>query len=164
MKGEHAFSLVEVVIAVGVAAVTVVGVVALYRPVVQAVAEVREIDATDRIVNVIESTWRERGFAELLDSVVAGRSYFASRSGEFAGASDDPVWAVFGPTAQERAAGKVYEFVFLRNAILSPAGESSPGSLVVTLHLAWPAHRPDGTRVTDPSQQDHRLVPLAFAR
>ncbi len=159
-----AFSLVEVVIAVGVAAVTVVGVVALYRPVVQAVSEVREIDAADRIVNAIESAWRQRGFTEGVDAVETGRRYFASRSGDLIGTTDDPVWNILGPTVQERDAGKAYEFVFLRNGVLSPSGESYPGSLVVTLHLAWPAYRADGTRVDDPSHQNHRLVPMAFAR
>jgi len=163
-KVETAFSLVEVVIAVGVAAVSIVGVVALYRPVVQAVSEVREIDAAERTVNAIESAWHPRGFSEVVDAVETGRRYFASRSGDLIGTTDDPVWNVLGPTVQERDAGKAYEFVFLRNGVLSPPGALHPGSVVVTLHLAWPAYRADGTRVADPAHQNHRLVPLAFAR
>lgn len=158
------FSLVEVVLAVGVAAVAVVGVVALYRPVLRGVADVREAASVEPVIRQMESYWREQTFADLVSATSAGTPVYATRDAGVVGTAAAAAWNAFGTTPAERDAAKYFKGVLLRNETLSPMGEVNPGSLVVTLHLRWPAYRADGAQVTDPTLQSTRLIPLAFSR
>jgi uncharacterized protein (TIGR02598 family) len=158
------FSLVEVVVAIGVAAVAVVSVVALYRPIVMAVSDVRTLDEAAQIVRKIEDQWARLDFDEKEAAIDNGTRFFASRGGTLVAPEGDPAWVAYGVTDTERDAAKVYEGVFLRDTALSPATETFPASIHVTLHLAWPAHRSDGTRVTESASQQHRFTPMVFNR
>ena len=158
------FSLVEVVVAIGVAAVAVVSVVALYRPIVMAVSEVRSLDEAEQIVRAIETHWSRLDFDEKQASIDNGTRFFASREGAVVASQSDPAWLPFGSTDAERDAAKVYEAIFLRDTTLSPATEMYPASIHVTLHLAWPAHRSDGSPVTESATQQHRFIPMVFNR
>lgn len=144
--------------AIGVAAVAVVSVIALYRPIVMAVGEVRAMDEVDGVLRAIEGEWGRRSFLENRAWVDGGTRVFASRDGRIVAPAGDPAWADFSDAA------KVYEAVFLRDAVLSPSGEGPQASLHVIIHVAWPAFRLDGVRVTEPALQQHRFVRLVLNR
>jgi type II secretory pathway pseudopilin PulG len=159
----RAFSLVEVVVAIGVAAVSVVSVIALYRPIVAGVGEVRAMDEADRAVRAIEEAWRARDQAGRQAWLDASVRLFASRDGRVVAPSGDAAWDVFGATAATRDAARYYEAFFVRNETLSPA-VADPAAVHIVLHLAWPAHTSGGVRVTVPAEQQHRFVSLVLRR
>lgn len=158
------FSLVELIMAVGIAAVAVIGVVGLYRPVVRTVSGLDEETRVQRILERVESVWRERGLAEVLTATSASDPFFADRDGSRLGSDGDAVWLDAGATEVERDIAKVFEFTLHRHPELSPVTEVSPGSVVIVVQLRWPAHRLDGTRVTDPSLQEIRWAVFAVGR
>ncbi len=159
----RAFSLVEVVVAIGVAAVSVVSVIALYRPIVEAVGEVRGLDETERAVRALEAAWNARDHAGRQAWLDAPVHLFASRDGRVVAPQGDAAWDAFGATPAARDAARYYEAVFVRDDTLSPAA-ANPAAVHVVLHVAWPAYTPVGVRVTEPAVQQHRFVSLVLRR
>jgi uncharacterized protein (TIGR02598 family) len=156
------FSLVEVVVAVGIFAITIVGVLGLLAPTSKNIADVSDSDAAARVISVIQSGLQGHGF----NSVTAdlAKTFYASKSGDKIGASDSSVWTAAGVTNQD----KYFEFTLVRNQTLSPAtADASAGYLAFTIVLKWPAFVPSadgqGTPV-DNAAKSVMVVPAAITR
>ncbi len=147
--------------AVGVAAVAVVSVVALYRPVLHAVTELDEEGRAGQVLRQVEAQARDLGPAATGTRIADGEVQFADRAGLIVAPADDAVWLATGATPAERDAAKQFEVRLHRHAVLSSA---SPGPLVVIAEVRWPAFRPDGARVTDPSRQRTRVAVFSVNR
>jgi uncharacterized protein (TIGR02598 family) len=160
MLYKKAFSLVEVVVAVGIFALAIVGVIGLLSPTNKAVADVADGDSASRAISAIQSGLQAVGFDQvsqaLLDPSAAPEyRFFASRSGDKVGLDGDV------PNTE-----KFFEFALIRNTTLSPslASDSTSGYLAFTISLRWPAYLPNGVQFTADAQKSVLIVPAAITR
>lgn len=184
----RAFSLVEVVVAVGIFALAVVTVIGLLVPITQSVADVRDTDDATRVVSTIQAELQRLPFLgaqsiqnalKFASDVAADDSnatydpsadnsiLFASRGGDKVGFYNaSSVWDPDSSlSSTEEDALKFFEIVLIRNeAISRPVDDNEAGYLAFTLRLRWPAFRPDGQRNTQNDQKNVLLVPMAITR
>lgn len=179
------FSLIEVVVAVGIFAIAIVGVIGLLSPVNQSVSEVREADDASRLIGVIQAKLQNLSFdsikaalqdsdpdagSSLYDPTVDTRALFASRDGSIVGtyaATSPDIWGANGTrtTKEEKDALKFFELVLIRNATLSPTtNDATAGYLAFNIRLRWPAFTAEGKAMTDRTQQSVLIVPAAITR
>jgi type II secretory pathway pseudopilin PulG len=165
------FSLVEVVVAVGICALAIVTVLGLLTPAGQSVREIGELDDARRVVGAIQAELQRvpiSSLAALLDAESTGDSrYFSSRDGRKMGRGHDlGVWAPAGTdlSAAEIDGQKFFLLELERNVGLSPGNDAQAGYLAFNLRLAWPAYLPDGTEITPARDRSVLIVPMAVAR
>jgi type II secretory pathway pseudopilin PulG len=169
----RAFSLIEVVAAIGIFAVGMVAVIALFAPLARSVAGLSEAEAATNVAETLRDELARRAAAArsfapitaLLKNSTA-RSHeltvadnapnaaasdprrdpqllFVSRDGAKIGAYADT--AVWGATDAE----KFFEVALIRNETLSPVANDTatppPVVLAYTARIRWPAFVPDAT-------------------
>lgn len=162
-----AFSLVEVVVALGIFAVGIVGVLGLLAPITDSVATNRQAETAARVVEAVHLCLRSEAFATVATSLLTSeqlktqesspdynpavddRLWFASVSGEKVGRRDDVVW-------QGSDREKFFEITLVRNETLSPE-ESDPvaATLAYTVRVRWPLFI-----ATAPGEFDPRMIPV----
>jgi uncharacterized protein (TIGR02598 family) len=160
------FSLIEVVVAVGIFALAIVGVIGLLGPTTKNVADVADSDAATRVVNAIQSALQESvqsqatGFTNLGTALDGNYTYYANKDGTKVGKG------AIVPNNE-----KFFEFALIRNTALSgtnTSGDATAGYLAFTISLRWPAYLPNasgtGTKVTDDTQKNVMIVPAAITR
>lgn len=167
------FSLVEVVVAVGIFAVAVISVVGLLVPINNSVADLRDNEDASRLALVVQAQVQQLGFSALArsDATPAGLNYlntnpaagiFASRDGSKMGLGNNTsIWG--NPVSNKQ---KFFKVELSRNTTLSPdtsANDSTAGFLALTIKISWPAYNANGDTV-DPSAQSVMLVPAAVTR
>lgn len=158
------FSLVEVVVAVGIFAVAIVGVIGLLAPTTQSISNVSDSDSASRVITAIQSGLQQGGYNTVKNALNAGSAtkFYATKSGDKVGDA-----AVFS-AASLKDQDKFFEFTLQRNTTLSPVGnDDTAGFLAFTIVLKWPAFAPtangDGAAVVD-SQKSVMVVPAAITR
>jgi len=156
------FSLIEVVVAVGIFALAIVGVIGLLVPTSKNISDVADSDSASRAISAIQSGLQSSGFTTVQGNLA--KTFYASRNGDKVGASDAAIWSTTGVTNQD----KFFEFTLVRNDTLSPASaDPTAGFLAFTIVLKWPAFVPSangtGTAV-DPSQKSVMVIPAAITR
>lgn len=164
------FSLVEVVVAVGIFALAIVGVIGLLGPTSKNISDVADSDAASRVITAIQSQLQAAGFDSVRASVVAGTTYFSNKDGSRVGADGAAAWTGISDTE------KFFEFKLIRNGDtpalgdgLSPAAnDTTAGFLAFTIVLKWPAYAQTGettaTRITNDAQKSVMVVPAAVTR
>jgi type II secretory pathway pseudopilin PulG len=165
------FSLVEVVVAVGIFALAIVGVIGLLGPTTRSVADVSDSDAATRVVSTIQAALQQRvassstGFTSLGSALQVGTTinydFFATKDGRLVGKEAD--FSTAGLTNSD----KFFEFALLRNKSLSGtdnSGDASAGYLAFTISLRWPAYLANGAQMTEASQKSVMIVPAAVTR
>lgn len=172
-SGRRAFSLVEVVVAVGVFAIAIVAVIGLVAALTRNVAEVTDTDDASRLVTNLQSKLQEVPFATLraymgdVTAKSAANRIYANRDGSRVGLGNaTAVWDPDGSlsTAEENAQ-KYFLVELLSNDDLSlPGNDNTAGFLAFTVRLIYPAYLGNGDVVTDSSQQSSMLVPVAITR
>ena len=185
-----AFSLVEVVVAVGIFAISIVGVIGLLAPTSKSISDVRDADDASRLVGAIQEQlqtlasssggWTSIiGFMRLNSDVQtddsnasfdpSSKTYtlFASRDGTRMGNTGNLIaWQGESPANSL----KYFEIVLIRNGDasgngLSPtANDNTAGFLAYTIRLRWAAYLPNGLRLIDNAQKNVLLVPGAVHR
>lgn len=167
-----AFSLVEVVIAVGIFAIAIISIIGLLVPINSSVADVRDNDDASRVAGVIQSQVQALGFSALAraDATPPGQNFlnsapasgiYASRDGSRVGLGNDT--ALWGAPVSNQE--KFFKVEFIRNTALSPntsANDSNSGFLAFTIKLSWPAFA--GENEISPSAQNVMLLPAAVTR
>lgn len=155
------FSLVEVVVAVGIFALAIVGVIGLLGPTTKSIGDVADSDSASRVITAIQSQLQAGGF----DAVRTNFNvpFFVSKDGSKVGIDGAPVWS--GVSNTER----FFEFQLVRNDGLSPvANDTTAGFLAFTIVLKWPAYAltsaTTAERITDDSQKSVMIVPAAVTR
>ena len=163
-----AFSLIEVVAAIGVFAVGMVAVLGLFTPVAKSVSGVADADASTKVADVLRTRLQGLGPApvtpllknakatghELTDSdnkpdydlTKEAQLLFASRDGTKIGLYNDPIWN--DPTTRQPSdAEKYFEIALIRNEAVSPvaADTATPPPIVYayTARVRWPEFVPD---------------------
>lgn len=161
MTDRKGFSLVEVVVAVGIFALAIVGVIGLLSPTNKAIADVSDSDASSRAISAIQTGLQQAGYEAVRTSLIAGTPadndyvFFSSKSGDKVGLS--------GVFTQD--ADKFFEFALIRNAALSSVdNDPTAGFLAFTISLRWPAYLPNGQRFTAHQQKSVLIVPAAITR
>jgi uncharacterized protein (TIGR02598 family) len=159
-KGKSGFSLIEVVVSVGIFAVAIVGIIGLLAPTSKNVAAVADSDASIRAVAAIQSYLKEQGFTGTQTIVDGGTKYYANKGANVIGNASLTTFS---------NNDKFFEFTLTRNTDLSPstAADTTAGFLAFTIILKWPAYAPSadgaGTLVAD-SQKSTLIVPAAVTR
>jgi prepilin-type N-terminal cleavage/methylation domain-containing protein len=170
-RHRRAFSLIEVVAAVGIFAIGMVAVLGLFTPVAKSVGGVADADASAVVADLLRTKLQALGPAgviPLLKNAKTGGGHeltdadaktdyditkdpqllFASRDGTKIGAYNDPVW-IDPATRQPSDLDKFFEIALLRNDTLSPAAadaaDPAPLVLAYTARLRWPAFVADST-------------------
>ena len=183
----RAFSLLEVVVAIGVFAIGMVAVIALFAPVAKSVAAVSDAEAAAVVGERLRDELARRTLnAQSLAPVIAllknstatshevtvadnapgastdpradVRLLFASRDASRLGAyADATTWGGAAPND----ADKFFEITLMRNDTLSPlaadTATSPPIMLGYTARIRWPAFVPDNT-ATNP----RRALPAGY--
>lgn len=163
MFHKKGFSLVEVVVAVGIFALAIVGVIGLLSPTNKAVADVADSDAASRAISAIQTGLQQAGFTAVQANFSANAttptySFFASKSGDKVGLGSN---STLFPNNNE----KFFEFALIRNDTLSPAAnDTTAGFLAFTISLRWPAYLPNGAQFTANEQKSVLIVPAAITR
>jgi uncharacterized protein (TIGR02598 family) len=172
------FSLVEVVVAVGIFAIAIVSIIGLLVPINNSVADIRDSEDASRLSTTIQGELQKLSFATLkavLDTppVTDANRIFSSRDGNIveAGRPDSQAPArtnVWDPqnvrTQAEEDALKFFKVELIRNDDLSPAaGDAAAGYLAFTIKLSWPAFAPNGDAIAA-SNQSVMLIPAAITR
>lgn len=171
------FSLVEVVVAVGIFAIAVISVIGMLGPISKTVADVRESDDASRVVTVLQAELQRAGIAKV--TTFFDTTIYASRSGHKIGEENDSAtWDGDdvedengnGSTADEENAQKFFEAKITRNTTLSPNSglnqDDDMGYLAFNIELRWPGYTPDGNKLLGDArdQQSVLIVPAAITR
>jgi prepilin-type N-terminal cleavage/methylation domain-containing protein len=169
------FSLIEVVVAVGIFAVAISIVIGLLVPTVNSVNNTIDTNTANRLSSAINAKLQSLGYSGVQPllytastnpntvSLTDANLLFASKTGEQVGTSTDPVW---GGTTNNAA--KYFEIMLVHtpNAVLS-APDSSPATSAIsfvmfTVRVTWPAYLPDSsglqTTVNPPTPRAQRSV------
>jgi uncharacterized protein (TIGR02598 family) len=161
---KRAFSLVEVVVAVGIFALAIVGVIGLLSPTNKAVADVADSDAASCAISAIQAGLQQAGFEAVRTQLKIGSLvdsdyvFFASKAGDKVGLGSNK--SVF-PDDRD----KFFEFALVRNASLSDVGDdSTAGFLAFTISLRWPAYLSNGVKFDAHDQKSVLVVPAAITR
>lgn len=159
-----AFSLLEVVVAIGIFAAGMLGVVALFTPVARSVSASADAEAAARVSDALKMKLQSMPFLEVtallkvsngarhaLTDTDARSDYnpatdaqilFASRDGGKVGTYSDPVW-IDPVTNRNSDREKFFEIALIRNETLSPLvvatppaeGEPAPANPDATAYL-----------------------------
>ena len=163
-----AFSLIEVLAAVGIFAVGMFAVLGLLTPVAKSVGDVADADASAKVSESLRAFLKARGVDALtpllknsnakgheLTDADAKTDYditkdaqliFASRDGVKIGLYGDPVW--IDPSSKRPVdTDKFFEIALIRNEAISPNATADKTAAVVgyTARIRWPAFTPDAT-------------------
>ncbi len=182
------FSLVEVVVAVGIFAIAIVAVIGMLAPLGKSVGNVRDGDDASRVAAVIQSglqaqvaslrasfpaNYWDVKFAEYIDAtngMINGDKLYASRDGSKIGLGNSTAtWDTNGTAGiqADENSQKFFEIILQRNTTLSPkANDATVGFLAFTIELRWPGYSGDGVALTGDArqQQSQLLLPAAVTR
>ena len=159
------FSLVEVVVAVGIFAIAVISVVGLMVPINQSVANVKDGDDAARISAVIQNELQRLGVLAV-NGFIDGPSLYANRTGSKIGLTGSPVWDTDVPDlngnnsteAFEKNAQKFFE-IKVRKSPSLPFTAATDGFLAVNIEIRWPGYTADGNKFTATEEQNILIVP-----
>ena len=169
-----ALSLVEVVVAVGIFGFVAVVVVGLLGPLARSVSLVAEVDDASRLSSVLQAglqaevkrtNWNT--FAGYLNG---STTLYANREGTRIGPGDVVgIWDAdeSGSVDDTEHGQKFFAITLHRDTILSPgAKDEEAGYLAFSVRIAWPAYRPDGTKVAGDGekQQSTMIIPASVVR
>jgi type II secretory pathway pseudopilin PulG len=169
-KGKKAFSLVEVVVAVGIFAIAVISVIGLLAPINQSVADVKDGDDATRVASMIQSELQRFGMTAV-NGFIGGPSLYANRSGSKIGLTGSAIWDTDVPDLNgnsavdvfEKDAQKFFEIKLTANPTL-PFTAATDGFLAVNIEIRWPGYTGDGKKFATPEQQSILIVPAAITR
>ena len=168
-----AFSLVEVVVAVGIFAIAVISVIGLLGPINQSVANVKDGDDASRVVSIIQAELQRLGVTAV-NGYVGGAALYASRNGDKIGADVATApWNVDVPDLNGNAAVDAFEInaqKFFQVKLTAnpdlPFTAATDGFLALNIELRWPAFTGDGQQLSGDAleQQNILIVPAAITR
>ena len=167
----RAFSLIEVVVAVGIFSVAITIVIGLLAPTVKSVASTLDNNAANRLATAINAQLSNYGFtavvtgdtattvaggllitpvpsADINDDTQTKQYLYASKSGDKIGLATDKVWTTGLPANISENADKFFEIMLVRNIALSPNAapnlDANAGAVAFTVRITWPAYLPNG--------------------
>jgi len=160
------FSLVEVVVAVGIFALAIVGVIGLLSPTNKAIGDVTDSDAASRVISSIQAGLQQAGFTTVKNNLIPDNTALTASSYKFyATKSGDKVDLVSNLSTVTDKSNAFFEFALIRNNTLSPSSaDASAGFLAFSVSLRWPAYLPNGVQFTNDTEKSVLIVPAAITR
>jgi len=160
------FSLVEVVVAVGIFALAIVGVIGLLSPTNKAIVDVTDSDAASRVISSIQSGLQQTGFTTVKNNLIPANTTLTASSYKFyASKSGDKIDLVSNLSSVTDKSKAFFEFALIRNDSLSPSSaDASAGFLAFSISLRWPAYLPNGVQFTTGTEKGVLIVPAAVTR
>lgn len=141
-RRQRAFSLVEVVVAVGVFVTGVVGAIALLSATTQSAANALAANAAVRVGESAAVWARQLTWPEAIAQLTEPTPGYGTREGEISPWDNVPI-----ETAD-------YEFTLSRNEDLSPvANDATAGFLAMRLRVAWPVWQSPTERTPSENQE-----------
>lgn len=147
----RAFSLLEVVVAVGIFAAGMIAVVGLFTPVARSVGNSADAEAASRVADALRAKLQSMAFLEvaglLKNSTAAGHALsasdarsdydpaadpqilFATRDATLVGTTSDPIWRIDVAAGQIASPNKFFEIALIRNEAISPHSVAAVGNL-----------------------------------
>lgn len=169
ISGCHAFSLVEVVVALGIFAIAVISVIGLLVPINQSIADVQDSDDASRVSQAIQAELQKALFTDVQGFISGNTILYASRTGDIVATDTDAKWDVDGAggvTLEEHAL-KFFEIELEPNEILSPGGTTAAyngGYLAFTIQMRWPGYSANGVKFNQREEQSLLVIPAAIVR
>ena len=175
LKGRKAFSLVEVVVAVGIFAIAVVAIIGLMVPINQSVAGVRDGDDAVRVASIVQAELQRIGITKV-DTYLSGSTIlYANRNGDKIG--PDAVtapWNADVPDLNGNAsvdtfeihAQKFFELTLVRNPVSPNPLANTDSFLAFNIVIRWPGYTGDGNKIQGNAreQQSVLIVPAVITR
>jgi uncharacterized protein (TIGR02598 family) len=165
------FSLVEVVVSLGIFVIAVVAVIGLLAPINQSISDVRDEDDAGRVAQIIQSELQKVPFASVQGFIDnPALKLYANRSGTIVALDTDTAkWDTdqSGVVTADENAAKFFEVSLSENAILSPGGKAAGydgGFLAFSILIRWPGYTGEGLKFNQPQQQSLRVIPAAITR
>ncbi len=169
---EKAFSLIEVVVAVGIFAIAIISVIGLLVPISNSVVDVRDGDYAARLVTLAQSQIQALGFNSLagtngyLDKPPTAGIY-ASMDGSKLGLGDNKtLWGEDPVTKAVNRKDQFFKIELTRNTNLSGADgskDSEAGFLAFNMKVTWTVYNQNGKEVATP-QLSTMIIPCAITR
>lgn len=150
------FSLLEVVVAVGVFALAMTGILGLFAPVARTVSESADADRAARVADALRLKLRALPFADVIALLKTGTAtghpltqadaradyelardpqlLFASRDGTKLGPYNDPVW-IDPVTRRNSDRDKFFEIALVRNEVISPPPSTTTDAAGATVTI-----------------------------
>jgi type II secretory pathway pseudopilin PulG len=169
-NSDSAFSLVEVVVSLGIFVIAVVAVIGLLGPINQSVSAVRDEDDAGGVAQIIQTELQRVPFGTVQGFISGGTILYANRSGTIvAPDADTAKWDLDKDTvvSPEEHANKFFQIELKLDSLLSPNGDQAAytgGFLAFSILLRWPGYSAEGIPFTQPKQQTILLLPAAVAR
>ncbi len=193
-KPRRAFSLVEVVIAVGIFALAVAAIIGILAAIGKGVSDVQDSEKAARLVTVVQSRLQAVPFQSIDDALRTNAQitaydtatnnnnnydpethpfiFFASEDGNIIAPYSHPdgVESPNNPWTLKRSGTNAEQrdaLKFFELALIrneSLSPDGTGGFLAFTIRVRWPAYLGNGARVTDNSQKNVLLVPAAVTR
>lgn len=169
---KKAFSLIEVVVAVGIFAIAIVSVIGLLVPISQSVVDVREGDYAARLVTLAQSQIQRLPFDVVKNYIRkpvaddSAETLYASMDGsKFGPANDAKIWNPEGNlTELQQKALRFFKIKLSPNDQLSPEGnDTTAGFLAFNMTVTWTVFNTAGGKVGEP-QQSSLIIPCAITR
>lgn len=155
-----AFSLVEVLLSLGILSVALLIVIGVLTPFMDRTGEVVERGNTNRITDRIIAEIEELAFTEVASVLNENVGLFASRAGDRLYLITDPDLDDLLPEAERH-----YAIALTRNEDLSPASrDNSAGYLCFQIKIERLLHSPDGRILETPLDQTQAIFNTAILR
>jgi uncharacterized protein (TIGR02598 family) len=167
---KSAFSLVEVVVAVGVFAIAVVAVIGMLVPINESIADVQDGDDATRVAQVIQAELQKAPFSSVQGFIRNGTVLYANKSGRIVAPDADSKWDVdgVGGVSLDEQSAKFFQISLELNSVLSPNGDDVAsyvgGYLAFTIIMRWPGYTGDGKPFGQADQQSMLIIPAAITR
>lgn len=164
---KRGFSLVEIVLAVGIFAITIVAVVGLLSPTLQRVAEATELATVNRMSEMVSSEVQRLGFGFLANTVDDGSTnwvpevFFVSQQGDVIAVGVNFTDRIptepfdFKTTTHTFDPTEAYFAVDIRRhgADLNPGNDSQRAAIAYQMRIVWPAYLPNAQQAQTNAQQ-----------
>jgi prepilin-type N-terminal cleavage/methylation domain-containing protein len=162
------FSLIEVVVAVGIFAIAIVSVIGLLAPISKSVVDIRDGDYAARLITLAQSQIQQvkkdaatSNFDTIKEYLNTNPSppLYASKDGSKLGLATDPIWT--------SNAEKFFKITLTRNDTLSPpppsTNDATAGFLAFNMTVTWTVYNQRGDDVATP-QLSTLIIPSAITR
>ena len=155
-----AFSLIEVLLSLGIMSVALLIVFAILTPFLSQTGEVVETSTVNRITDRITAEVEQLSFEELVTLLNLDTGLFASRAGDRLVLYDDPELDTLLPEEE-----RYFAISLSRMQVISPASkDAEAGFLAFQIKIERLIHAPDGSLLASPLDQTLAVFNTAVLR
>lgn len=156
----RAFSMIELVVALGICAISLVALTGLLARAARETGTVSEAATVQRVFAGVRAEVAISGASAVIEALVDGAEPATDANALFANRSANEI----GSASQLPADERFFAIVFERDVDLSPAAaDTDAGFIAFQVRIEWPYRLPDGTPV-DARYRNIRRFPAARAR